>query len=149
MSGEQDLRLLLAGMQPQPRPGTYVFVVVGRSARPDVQVLASVEEPEGLTLVTTREDADRAGLSYDFVAGWITLHVHSALDAVGLSAAVSTALARAGISCNVLAGYHHDHLLVPVERLDDALGVLRGLSGRGGRQLSVDDAGAAGAPRDA
>ena len=44
--------------------------------------------------------------------------------AVGLTAAVSTALARAGIACNMLAGFHHDHLLVPLNRLDDALDVL-------------------------
>ena len=126
---EADLGLLLGAMSPQQRPGTYVFVTVeDQRARPDVQVLASVTEPEGLTLVTTREDADRAGLAYGFLAAWITLRVHSALDAVGLTAAVSTALAGEGISCNVIAGYHHDHLLVPVGRLGDALGVLGRLS---------------------
>lgn len=131
MSVESDLGRLLATMSPEPRLGTYVFVVVtDRRNLPRVEVLASVDEPEGLTLVTTREDADRAGLGYDFVAGWITLQVHSALAAVGLTASVSTALADAGISCNVLAGYHHDHLLVPVERLDEALGVLRRVSAR-------------------
>nr|WP_269151213.1 ACT domain-containing protein [Spelaeicoccus albus] len=67
-------------------------------------------------------------MPYSFVAGWITLQVHSALDAVGLTAAVSTALATAEISCNVIAGNYHDHLLVPIDRLDDALGVLRELT---------------------
>lgn len=130
---ESDLDQLLSAMSPQPRPGAYVFVVVDASAGlPDVEVLASVVEPEGLTLVVPRQDADRAGLSYEFVAGWIVLEVHSALDAVGLTAAVSAALAAAGISCNVLAGYHHDHLLVPLERLDDALDVLRRLSNGAG-----------------
>jgi hypothetical protein len=75
-----------------------------------------------------QEDADRLQLRYDFVAGWITLQVHSALAAVGLTAVVSTALADAGISCNVVAGYHHDHLLVPLERVDEALTVLHGLA---------------------
>ena len=32
------------------------------------------------------------------------------------------------MSCNVLAGYHHDHLLVPAERGDEAVQVLRELS---------------------
>ncbi|MHB1613204.1 MAG: ACT domain-containing protein [Actinomycetes bacterium] len=129
VSAEGSLELLLAAMSPQRRPGAYVFVVVDdlRSV-PDAELLASVVEAEGVTLVLARQDADRAGLAYDFIAGWITLQVHSALDAVGLTAAVSTALTDAGISCNVIAGYHHDHLLVPFERLDDAFDVLHGLS---------------------
>jgi uncharacterized protein len=79
-------------------------------------------------VVVARERADELGLSYDFAAAWITLRVHSALDAVGLTAAVSRALAHAGLSCNVLAGLHHDHLLVPAGRADEALAVLRELS---------------------
>lgn len=76
----------------------------------------------------SQDDADRLGLAYDYVAGWIALQVHSALAAVGLTAAVSAALAEANISCNVVAGYHHDHLLVPIKCLDEALTVLRKLT---------------------
>jgi hypothetical protein len=53
--------------------------------------------------------------------------VHSALDAAGLTAAVSTALADAGLSCNVIAGHHHDHLLVPAGRAQEVITVLSGL----------------------
>lgn len=124
---ESRLPELLAGLSAQLRPGRYVFatcaVVPG-----GVQVLASVVEPEGPSLVMSQEDADRAGLAYDFVAAWITVGVPSALHAVGLTAAVSTALAGAGVSCNVIAGRHHDHLLVPDDRAQDALGVLRELA---------------------
>lgn len=127
MSGETSLATLLATMSPRQRPGRYVFVTV--TDRPeDAEVLASVVEPEGLSVVLTQDDADRLGLGYDYVAGWITLQVHSALAAVGLTAAVSTVLAEANISCNVVAGHHHDHLLVPVDRLDDAMGLLWTLS---------------------
>lgn len=131
MSGESDLSVLLASMAAELRPGRYVFSTLRGPGQvdPGLEVLASVLEPEGLSLVTTQGQADRAGLAYDFVAGWITLRVHSALHAVGLTAAVSTALADAGVSCNVLAGYHHDHLLVPIDRAQDALVVLRGLAG--------------------
>lgn len=90
--------------------------------------LASITEPEGLSLVLTREQADDAGLSYSFVAAWITLRVHSSLNAVGLTAAVSTALAEAGLSCNVIAGFHHDHLLVPHDRVGYALEVLHAVA---------------------
>ena len=68
------------------------------------------------------------GLDYEFVARWITLDVHSALDAVGLTAAFATALAAAGISCNVLAGYHHDHVLVDTDRASEAVSVLERLA---------------------
>ncbi|MHA6523763.1 ACT domain-containing protein [Tessaracoccus sp. G1721] len=122
MSGVLDLRVLLETMSPEVRPGRFVFVVAVGPV--DAEAQASVVEPEGLSLVLRQEDADRLGLTYDYVAGWITLAVHSSLAAVGLTAAVSVALAEEGISCNVIAGYHHDHLLVPVERVDDALAAL-------------------------
>jgi hypothetical protein len=91
--------------------------------------VAFVAEDEGLSVVLEQADADARGLSYHFVAAWITLTVHSDLAAVGLTAAVSAALTEVGISANVIAGHHHDHLLVPVERSDEALAVLGRLSG--------------------
>ncbi|MET9625465.1 ACT domain-containing protein [Streptomyces sp. NPDC006464] len=130
MSAERDLSRLLAGMSPELDPGRYVFTTVPGPVPPGITPLVTVTEPEGLTLVLRQEDADRAALPYDYVAGWITLRVHSALDAVGLTAAVSRALAEAGLSCNVVAGYHHDHLFVEHERAEGALAVLRALSTR-------------------
>ena len=78
-----------------------------------VRPVVTVAEEEGLTLVLPRQDADRVGLAYDYVAGCISLGVHSALEAVGLTAAVAEALARDGLSCNMVAGFHHNHLFVP------------------------------------
>ena len=54
--------------------------------------------------------------------------MHSSLSAVGLTAAFATALGDAGISCNVLAAYHHDHILVPAEDAERALETLRELA---------------------
>lgn len=128
MAGEKDLRTLLATMSPQLNPGEYVYAVAPDGRVPaGVRPVVTVAEEEGLTLVVPRQDADRAGLAYDYVAGWITLRLHSALEAVGLTAAVAEALARNGISCNVVAGFHHDHLFVPhadASRAQDALEVL-------------------------
>ncbi len=84
-------------------------------------------ENEGQTVVLAEDDARNAGLEPLFRAAWITLRVHSALEAVGLVAQVSSRLADAGISCNIIAGARHDHILVPYELAEDALNVLRNL----------------------
>jgi hypothetical protein len=123
-SGECDLERLLAEARPERRPGEFVFVSVDAQAAHGLTAHATVRESEGLTLVIPRGEADAQGLDYDFVAAWITLTVHSALDAVGLTAAVAARLADAGISCNVIAGLFHDHLLVPVERAGEAMTIL-------------------------
>ncbi|WP_281278219.1 ACT domain-containing protein [Streptomyces spongiicola] len=129
---EHDLGRLLSGMRPELHPGRYVFTTVPASVPPGLTPVATVTEDEGLTLVVRREEADGAGLAYDYVAGWITLRVHSALAAVGLTAAVATALAGAGIGCNVVAGHHHDHLFVPYERADESVALLQGPAERAG-----------------
>ncbi|MFF0425238.1 ACT domain-containing protein [Streptomyces sp. NPDC004520] len=130
MHAERDLTRLLAGMRPELDPGRYVFTTVDGPAPAGVAPVVTVAEAEGLTLVVRQEEADAAGLAYDYVAGRITLRVHSALDAVGLTAAVATELAAAGLSCNVVAGFHHDHLFVEHDRADEALAVLDRLSRR-------------------
>ncbi len=130
--GERDLAVLLRGMDPVVRPGVFAVATVdGYAALAGVAPKATVHEDEGLTVVVAVETARALQLDVAFEAAWITLRIHSALDAVGLTAAFSEALAQAGISCNVLAGRFHDHLLVPVDRRDEALAALRALA-RGG-----------------
>ena len=121
MSGETDLARLLAGMAPEVVPGAFVFATGDPPL--GAEVLATVVEDEGRSLVLRQEEA--AGLDADGPFGWITLTVHSSLDAVGLTAAVATALADRSIPCNVIAGRHHDHLLVPLDRVDEAVRALR------------------------
>lgn len=131
MSGERDLRTLLSGMRPELHEGTYVFCTVDAATVPaGTAPVATVLEPEGLTLVLRQEDADAAGLAYDYTAGWITLRIHSALDAVGLTAAFASELGAHGLSCNVIIGYHHDHLFVAADRAAEAVAVLEGLAAR-------------------
>ena len=128
MSGVTDLEELIRSMRPEARDGEFVIATVPALHVVGLPAEAIIHEDEGPTVVLRREDADRFEIEYDFVAAWITLTVHSDLAAVGLTAAFSTALADAGISCNVLAGFHHDHLLVPADRRDDALEVLAALT---------------------
>lgn len=128
MTAERDLTRLLREMLPQLHPEPYVFTAVADEPSADLRPLVTAAEAEGLTLVLPKAEADAAGLDYDYVAGWITLRVRSALDAVGLTAAVASALAEAGLSCNVVAGFHHDHLFVPYERAVEAMAVLEELA---------------------
>ncbi|MFD4944486.1 ACT domain-containing protein [Streptomyces sp. NPDC058239] len=133
MTGERDLRTLLSGMRPELNPGRHVFTTAPDGVMPEgVNPVVTVTEPEGLTMVLPETEAVFAGLRYDYVAGWITLRVHSALDAVGLTAAVSLALTDVGLSCNVVAGFHHDHLFVPYDRAAEAVDVLKALAAESG-----------------
>ncbi|BAJ28205.1 MULTISPECIES: ACT domain-containing protein [Kitasatospora] len=128
MAGEQDLDELLSGMRPVRNPGRYVYCTLPGRMPAGLRPVVTVAEPEGVTFVVAQEEADALGLPYGYVAAWLTLRVHSALEAVGLTAAVATALADRGISCNVVAGFHHDHLFVPVHEADRALEALNSLA---------------------
>ena len=131
MSGLTDLDQLLAHLDPLLREGEYVFVTVeGDTASEELRPLATFVEDEGLSLIVERGRAEAAGLAFEGAFRCITLTVHSSLDAVGLTAAVEGALAEAGISANVVAAFHHDHVFVPVADAERALAVLRGLQGR-------------------
>lgn len=117
---------MLAALDVERREGTYTFVT-GDWPELAGAAAARVDEAEGPTYVVTVEQARSAGAPVGFVAVWLTLTVHSSLEAVGLTAAFSAALAARGIPCNVIAGHHHDHLLVPADRVDEAVDALRGL----------------------
>jgi hypothetical protein len=127
-SRSRELTGLLAALDPRRRAGSFVVVSVPEPPPGGLAVQATVSEDEGLTVVLPQEQADAAGYDYELPLAWITLHVHSGFAAGGLTARVSAALAAAGISCNVLAGFAHDHLLVPLDRADEALEILRGLA---------------------
>ncbi len=132
MSGETDLKRLLAEMEPMLHDGEYVYCTVeGRAAAWfALEPIGTFRENEGITLILERARAEAAGLSYGPVLRLITLSVHSALEAVGLTAAVSGALTQAGISANVVAAYYHDHIFVPAADAKRAVEVLRTLSRR-------------------
>jgi len=129
MAGEKNLTRLIQEMEPSLEPGAFVFCTV--PANFDLQnrpVVATFMEKEGKTLVLAQQEADQLGLAYEMTMAWITLNVHSALEAVGLTAAVANALAAKNISCNVIAGYYHDHIFIPQSDADLALQTLLALS---------------------
>lgn len=132
MDPNPELTALLAELNPELQPGEYAFCRVpteAESACMAIPPLATFWEAEGLSVVVLRSQADAHGLDYDSVHRCITLTVHSSLTAVGLTAAVSGALAAHGMSANVIAAFAHDHIFVPAEDAQRAFTVIQSLSG--------------------
>ncbi|MGK0170517.1 MAG: hypothetical protein ACI9W2_002243, partial [Gammaproteobacteria bacterium] len=67
-------------------------------------------------------------LPFESVFRRITLTVHSSLDTIGLTAAVSSKFAEHGVSANVIARYYHDHIFVQSECAEHAIAALSELS---------------------
>ena len=127
MAGEENLDNLLALLNPSLLAGDFVFCTVENAQYgdfADLQPIASYQEEEGLSLLLAKGAAESAGLAYESVFSCISLMVHSSLDAVGLTAAVSGRLAAHGISANMIAAYYHDHIYVPQNKAQLALQVL-------------------------
>ena len=128
---EKDVSLLLAGLRPSLQTTEYVFCSVPKDKEQTCWSegpLATFREEEGLSVVLAKSSADRLGFPYDSVHRCISLRVFSSLEAVGLTAAISTRLAEAEISANVIAATHHDHVLVRTSDAERALRVLQHLS---------------------
>lgn len=129
MPGITNLSELLQHMQPVLNNGEYVFCTVDDINRVELKhIVALFKEAEAITLIMPKHVADELQLPYTYVAAWISLHVHSSLEATGLTAAFASALANAGISCNVVAAYYHDHIFVAHNDAARALDVLKKLS---------------------
>jgi hypothetical protein len=117
-------REMVAGMTPELKPGAYVFCAAGDRDWAALNPLAMFREAEGVSLILERGAAIAAGFPVEAPMALITLNVYSALDGVGLTAAVATVLAQAGIACNMVAALNHDHVFVPIERADQAVEIL-------------------------
>ncbi len=130
MTGEKDLKKLLLTLKPILNDGKYVFCTTKDVTQisPEDAIMTFCER-EGTTFILEQELADKLNLQYSYVAKWITLSAHSSLEAVGLTAAFSQALARENISCNVVAGYYHDHIFVDEKDAVKAMAVLHKLAG--------------------
>ncbi len=126
---------MLAGMDPLLHELPYVFMHEDRWTDFSIELsgmFASMHEEEGTTYVFALDQEWEMAEGLPRFAR-ITLQVHSDLEGVGLTAAVSSALAEAGISCNVIAAFHHDHLFVPWDRRLEAMAILKQLANDAGR----------------
>ena len=131
MSKSKNLVHLLSNLKPKLNLGEYVYVHIAES-RPELSRHSIMEfkEEEGVTLIISKVKAIAFELDFEYVAAWITLQVESALEAVGLTAAISASLAKENISCNIVAGYFHDHIFVNILDAEKALNNLNNLSKR-------------------
>jgi len=112
-------------LQPHLHTGTYVFCKVSSlNGLPLDDCVCTFRESEGVTVVMLKEKADQLDLSYTYEAAWITLQADTDLDMVGLTARFSAVLAEKGISCNVIAAYHHDHIFVATSDAETAMKTL-------------------------
>ena len=131
MSARSNLDEIMRNLEPQLKGPSFVFCSIPAGEvvdLSDLTPLATFVEDEGMSLILREADATKAGLETDGTFRCITLQVHSSLESVGLTATVSSALAREGISANVVAAAYHDHIFVPASRAQEALGILKGLS---------------------
>ena len=135
MTGETDLKTLLASMTPELLDGIHVFAMLapGVPQPEDLDPVMVFREREGTTLIVNEDAAKAAGLSASFRCRMITLNIHSSLEAVGFLAAITTRLASAGMGVNPVSAFYHDHLFVPAERAEEAMILLRGLAIENGR----------------
>ena len=131
MSGIKNLSTLLSKMSPTLRSEVYVYCTFSNAKYGDYSEynpIATYQEDEGLTLVITEKMAQEHDVAYESTLKAITLKVHSSLEAVGLTAAVSAKLSHKNISANVIAGYFHDHIFVQSNRAEEAMEALQELS---------------------
>jgi hypothetical protein len=128
MTGEFDLLKLIKGMKPELNKGEYVYCLANSKEQAAMlDPLCCFLEKEGVTVILPKEKADAMNIPYTTICGWITLTVHSSLEAVGLTAAVSKALTDANISCNIVAAFYHDHIFVPVKDIARSMTALQNL----------------------
>ncbi|MGO9421844.1 ACT domain-containing protein [Roseiarcus sp.] len=126
----REAHAMVAGMRPVLDAGEVVFCTTADGAlarKAQAHALGSFREAEGVSLILPSAAAEALGFPVDLPMRRIELSVNSALDGVGLTAAVASALAGERIPCNIVAAFHHDHVFVPAGLAERALTILEAL----------------------
>ena len=135
MMRSEFLQELIKQLSPTLDSTTYVYCTVPKAKYGELEHLkpiVSIAELEGLTLVIPLDEAKTEGLDYYRVFRRITLEGHSSLEALGLTSVVTSLLAERGITTNVIAGFYHDHMFVPSDRIAEAMRALKELASNPG-----------------
>jgi uncharacterized protein len=123
----RERQAMLAGMKPVLKEGVYFFCTTNDAAVAGALLHRSLvvfREDEGIALVLTGDEARQHGFDLSMPMSRIVLEVFSALDGVGLTAGVATALADYGIPCNMISAFHHDNVFVPEHMGHRAIDIL-------------------------
>ena len=140
MPGITDLDTLLSSMEPELQSENYIFSTFPNAdiaGKLYLEPISCFHEKEGLTLIVRKEIADKNNIEYLSVFKLISLTIHSSLDAVGLTAAISKKLGDNGISANVVAAYFHDHIFIPEEKANLAIESLHELQQESLRKVNA------------
>lgn len=131
MDGETELSHLLRHLSPSLSREVFVFASCDRGRiPPDVRPQMSFLEAEGTTIVLEQSLAIAKSIPFEFPCRMITINIHSSLNAVGLLAEITSAMASNGIAVNAVSAFFHDHLFVPVGTEERAMKILDHLSTR-------------------
>jgi len=131
MSQEKfELKDILGNLKPRILEGSFVFttsndelVHLMKTFKP----IATFREEEGITLVISKDEADKFNIKYDSLFRCISLGVHSSLNSYGLISSISRELTKKKISSNVFSGFYHDHIFVQSDLADTAIQVINSL----------------------
>ena len=129
--GERNIVTLLASMRPILHPITFVFLTFahGTPIPPEIQPMMTFQEAEGVTVIAPQSTSQELGLDGTFPCRMVTLSVNSSLNAIGFLATITTTLRdECQMPVNPVSGFHHDHLFLSAERVDETIRVLEQLS---------------------
>lgn len=133
---EADLSKLLSALAVKRRDGVWRFETIASdeaswteliSLRNVRDIAMLFQEEEGLSVITRALADTPDGNRW----AWLELSVYSDLQAVGFLAKVSAALTEAGVPCNAVAAYHHDHIFVPEAQAERAIKAIEALRASG------------------
>ena len=119
-----NLKDIIKNINPVILDGEYVYVSFEFDLiqKKDChKIFSIINEKEGVCAIIEKEYADRVNAKYDAVFSIITLQVYSSLNSVGLTEYVSSICHELNVPCNVIAGLHHDHILVPTNKAQDVV----------------------------
>ena len=122
---EKNLKILLKNMNPVLEDKEYLYLTFSEEDFKKIniqEVKFFFREKEWITVILEKNNLYK---NNDKIWSLITLQVHSSLDAIWFTAAFSEILKNNNISCNVVAGYFHDHIFVDKNDWENAVRILK------------------------